>query len=103
MGDLRRELLARMREIRSRVDPEVMERARLAALGKVPYDREAARSIVGRFLESRDDGGAFRRKLEEALRAEGADAAALLSPPEPSGDGTPGPKRPRWRRIGRII
>lgn len=102
MGDLRRDLLARMREIRSRVDPEVMERARLAALGKVPYDREAARTIVGRFLESRDDDGVFRRKLEEALRAEGADADALLSPPTDLDD-PPGPKRPRWRRIGRII
>jgi len=102
MEDSRRELLERMREILSRIDPDVILRARLAAFGKVPYDRGAAREAVGNFLENRDDGGAFLRKLEAALRAEGADAEALLTPPEAPRVDTD-PKRPKWRRIGRII
>jgi len=105
MADSRRELLARMREILSRLDPDVIERARLAAFGKVPYDRGAAREAVGSFLDGRDDDGAFRRKLEEALRAEGVDldalpirsAPPLIDPPDA------GPKRSKWKRIGRII
>jgi len=105
MGDSRRELLARMREILSRIDPDVIERARLAAFGKVPYDRGAARQAVDSFLDNRDDGGAFQRKLEEALRAEGVDLDALpirsTTPPVDSPDA--GPKRPKWKRIGRII
>lgn len=102
--DPRRNLLARMREIRSKLDPKILERARLAVFGKVPYDHDAALAAVARFLESRDDDDAFRRELEAALTREGADARTLLAPldrPEPAPDG--GGKKPKWRRIGRIV
>lgn len=72
MSDLRKELLRQMKAIREKMDPKLVERARLAALGKVPYDSDAAKEAVGHFLDAKRDGGAFRRKLEQALKAEGA-------------------------------
>ncbi|PWC50166.1 hypothetical protein [Azospirillum sp. TSA6c] len=72
MSDLRKELLRQMKAIRERMDPKLVERARLAALGKVPYDSDAAKEAVGHFLDAKRDGGAFRRKLEQALKDEGA-------------------------------
>lgn len=72
MSDLRKELLRQMKAIRERMDPKLVERARLAALGKVPYDSDAAKEAVGHFLDAKRDGGAFRRKLAQALKAEGA-------------------------------
>ena len=72
MSDLRKELLRQMKAIRDRMDPKLVERAKLAALGRVPYDSEAAKEAVGHFLDAKGDGGAFRRKLEQALKAEGA-------------------------------
>ncbi|CAO3419103.1 hypothetical protein [Azospirillum endophyticum] len=72
MSDLRKELLRQMKAIRDRMDPKLVERAKLAALGKVPYDSDAAKEAVGHFLDAKRDGGAFRRKLEQALKAEGA-------------------------------
>ena len=72
MSDLRKDLLRQMKAIREKMDPKLVERARLAALGKVPYDSDAAKEAVGHFLDAKRDGGAFRRKLEQALKAEGA-------------------------------
>ena len=72
MSDLRKDLLRQMKAIREKMDPKLVERAKLAALGKVPYDSDAAKEAVGHFLDAKRDGGAFRRKLEQALKAEGA-------------------------------
>jgi hypothetical protein len=101
MPDLRKDLLRQMRELRARLDPKVIERANLAVFGKVPFDRDNARAAVTRFLDTRDDDGAFRDKLESALRQEGVDAEAALTPPEPPKPTKPFPLKPR--RIGRIV
>lgn len=71
MSDLRKDLLRQMKAIRDRMDPKLVERAKLAALGKVPYDSDSAKEAVGHFLDAKRDGGVFRRKLEQALKAEG--------------------------------
>ena len=76
------------------MDPKLVERAKLAALGKVPYDSDAAKEAVGHFLDAKRDGGAFRRKLEQALKAEGA--ALDLD----NGEQAPPPVKPR--RGGRL-
>ncbi|MGQ9365631.1 hypothetical protein [Azospirillum sp. ST 5-10] len=107
MNDLRKDLLRRMAEIRRGLDPKLLDRARLAAFGKVPFDRDTARAAVARFLDGRDDDGEFRRRLEDALRHEGA--SPDLVPREGAGDA----RRPeradgdrahplKPRRIGRI-
>lgn len=98
--DIRKELLRRMTALRQTIDPKVLNRAKLATFGKVPYDQEAAKQAVSQFLDQRDDGGAFRRKLEQALKQEGAaldlgDAAKDEAPKDESH-----PLKPR--RIGRI-
>ncbi|HYD69634.1 hypothetical protein [Azospirillum sp.] len=97
--DLRKDLLRQMAEIRGRLDPKLVERAKLAAFGKVPYDRDVAKEAVSRFLDARDDGGAFRRKLEDALRREG-EALDLTPDAKPEPKETAHPLKPR--RIGRI-
>lgn len=104
MSDIRKELLRQMRELRGRLDPRVLERARLAVFGKVPFDRDNARDAVNRFLSTRDDDGVFRRRLESALRSEGVDAESALSPPAsdtPEPDPSAPPAKPR--RTGRIV
>ncbi|MCW2247313.1 hypothetical protein M2352_002904 [Azospirillum fermentarium] len=103
MTDLRRQLLRQMEAIRQRLDPKVLDRARWAAFGKVPYDRDEARQAVSLFLDSRDDGGVFRAKLEDALRKEG-ETLDLPAPSPPSADsgGPSGPHPLKPRRTGRI-
>lgn len=99
MSDPRQDLLRQMMALRRRLDPKLLERAKLAVFGKVPYDRENARAAVGEFLDKRDDGGAFRRRLEAALKREGGalnldpDPVRPVEPPagEPAGP----PRRPR--------
>jgi hypothetical protein len=93
MSDLRKDLLRQMKAIREKMDPKLVERAKLAALGKVPYDSDAAKEAVGHFLDAKRDGGAFRRKLEQALKAEGS---AL----DLEGEKAPPPAKPR--RGGRM-
>lgn len=66
--DIRKRVLDQMRVIKRRLDPEVVDRLRLAKEGKVPYDRENARAAVDHFLASRNDGGQFQRKLAERLK-----------------------------------
>jgi len=66
--DIRKQVLEQMRVIKRRLDPDVVDRVRLAKEGKVPYDRENARAAVDHFLQSLDDGGRFRRKLAERLK-----------------------------------
>src|SRR5687767_2513807 len=97
MSDVRKELLRQMQAIRDRMDPKLLERAKLSVFGKVPFDRDNAKEAVGRFLDARDDGGAFRRKLEAELRKEGA---ALDLEGEAKEKPAAHPLKPR--RIGRI-
>lgn len=98
MSDPRKELLRQIKAIREKMDPKLVERAKLAVFGKVPYDSDSARAAVGHFLEARDDGGAFRARLEKALKAEGA--ALDLDPPE---EVNPDPVPPKPRRSGRLF
>lgn len=93
--DPRDELLRQLRAIREKMDPKLVERAKLAVFGKVPYDSASAKEAVGHFLDARGDGGAFRRKLEQALKAEGAELDVGPAKPEP-----PAPVKPR--RGGRM-
>ncbi|MBP2313499.1 hypothetical protein [Azospirillum soli] len=100
MSDVRKELLRQMQAIRERMDPKLLERAKLSVFGKVPYDRDSAKEAVGRFLDAKDDGGAFRRKLETELRKEGA---SLDLEDEAKGEPPAEPAHPlKPRRIGRI-
>ncbi|CAO3442509.1 hypothetical protein GAY33_24810 [Azospirillum brasilense] len=105
MSDVRKDLLRQMKAIRERMDPKLLERAKLSVFGKVPYDRDSAKEAVGHFLDSKDDGGAFRRKLEDALRQDGAsadlpdgDAASDSAGPA---EEPPQPRKPR--RFGRLL
>ncbi len=95
-SDPRKELLQQIKAIRERMDPKLVERAKLAVFGKVPYDSASAKEAVGHFLDGRDDGGAFRRKLEQALKAEGG--SLDLDPP--AAEAPPVPLKPR--RGGRV-
>ncbi|TWA86374.1 hypothetical protein FBZ83_102165 [Azospirillum brasilense] len=109
MSDVRKDLLRQMKAIRERMDPKLLERAKLSVFGKVPYDRDSAKEAVGHFLDSKDDGGAFRRKLEAALRQDGAPAD--LPNRLPDGDSASDssgpaeePSQPRKpRRFGRLL
>ncbi|MEI6985045.1 MAG: hypothetical protein WCK65_02865 [Rhodospirillaceae bacterium] len=85
MTDPRKTLLQMMVDFRRTIDPSVLDRARLASEGKVPYDKVAARAAVRGFLaaKSAKDGGAFQRKLLEALKRE----EAGLPPVEPAPKG----------------
>ena len=100
-SDIRKDLLRRMAALRQTIDPKVLTRTKLAMFGKVPYDQDVAKEAVARFLDARDDGGAFRRKLEQALKQEGATLDLDTGTPkdEPSAE-TAHPLKPR--RIGRI-
>lgn len=73
----RRAALEQLRSLRGRLDPKVLDRLRDAAEGRVPFDRDAAKDVVFRFLEQRQDGGLFASRL----------AAQLKRPPEPDDDG----------------
>ncbi|CAO3376656.1 hypothetical protein [Azospirillum argentinense] len=105
MSDVRKDLLRQMKAIRERMDPKLLERAKLSVFGKVPYDRDSAKEAVGHFLDSKDDGGAFRRKLEAALRRDGAPAE--LPEGDAAGDAAgpaEEPSQPRKpRRFGRLL
>ena len=81
--DPRKTLLQQIADMRKGIDPKVLNRARLASEGKEPYDQEAARVAVRGFLEAKSaaDGGAFKRKLLDALKK--FDAAPPPSEPPP--------------------
>ena len=100
MHDPRKTLLQQIAALRQTIDPKVLNRAKLAAEGKEPYDTEAARAAVNSFLtaKNRQDGGAFQRKLMAALKAGGP------IPPNPTPTPTPTPPSapPPKRRIGRL-
>ncbi len=96
MSDLRKTVLLQIAALRQTIDAKVLERAKMAVFGKIPYDQEGAKQAVANFLEARNDGGVFRHKLEQALQQEGV--TLDLSEPEP-----PPPPHPlKPRRIGRI-
>ena len=97
MSDPRKELLRQIKAIREKMDPKLIERAKLAVFGKVPYDSASAKEAVGHFLDARDDGGAFRRKLEQALKKEGG-TLDVTEPPAPA----PAPLPTKPRRGGRL-
>lgn len=64
---LQRRLLNQITDLRSRMDPKVLDRVRLAHEGKVPFDRQTAGAAVQEFLANRDDDGAFERRLNKAM------------------------------------
>jgi len=101
MSDVRKELLRQMKAIRERMDPKLLERAKLSVFGKVPFDRESAKEAVGHFLDSRKDGGAFRRKLEAELGKEGTSLDLTDEAKKPPIAEPAHPPKPR--RIGRIV
>lgn len=62
------ELVGRMRDLKQKIDPTVLERLRLAQQGQVPYDRDSATEAVRQFLDNRSDGGRFREELASKMR-----------------------------------
>lgn len=96
-ADPRAELLRQMAELRERIGPEVLKKGAAAIQakgetkaepprqpitgekplapwlkpGEVPFDRENAAEGVRKFLESRQDGGSFLRRLTAALKRSG--------------------------------
>ena len=99
--DIRKDLLKRMAALRQTIDPKVLNRTKLAMFGKVPYDQDVAKEAVAKFLDARDDGGAFRRKLEQALKDKGASLDLETAKAEaPKDEAAKHPLKPR--RIGRI-
>ena len=83
--DPRHTLLQQMAILRKGLDPKVLERARLASTGAVPYDKETARAAVRNFLDAKSsaDGGAFKRKLLDALKKYDAAPPPSEAPPRP--------------------
>lgn len=81
MSDPRKTLLDQIAALRSQVDPDLLDRARLAAEGKVPFDRLAARDAVRAFLDGRADGGRFKKQLVEQLKRYDAGERHELPPP----------------------
>lgn len=57
-------------KIRARLDPKVLERAKVVAEGGEVYDKAAAQKVVGEFLRSktRKDGGLFHEELKARLK-----------------------------------
>ena len=95
MNDPRKTLLQQVAALRRTIDPKVLNRAKLATEGKEPYDQDAARAAVSNFLtaKSREDGGAFQRRLMAALKAAGG------TPPNDPPAAPPPSPAPVRRRI----
>ncbi|MEI8395617.1 MAG: hypothetical protein WCF85_12825 [Rhodospirillaceae bacterium] len=95
MTDPRKLLLEQIAALRRTIDPALLNRVRLASEGKEPYDRDAARAAVRGFLTAKTakDGGAFQRRLLEALKKE---AGAPLPVPEPPPRSPPPKRRAGW-------
>ncbi len=64
----RKAVLEQLRALRGRLDPQVLRQLRDAAEGRVPFDRDAAKDVVFRFLEQRQDGGLFASRLADQLK-----------------------------------
>ena len=68
-NDARRDaILVQLRELRDQLDPQVLTQLRNAAVGRVAFDRDAAKDVVFRFLGQRQDGGLFASRLAAHLR-----------------------------------
>jgi hypothetical protein len=65
-----RQIALQAAAIRRKLDPKVLDRAKVVAEGGEIYDREAAQKIVGEFLKgkTRTDGGVFQQELMARLR-----------------------------------
>ncbi|AWK86353.1 hypothetical protein [Azospirillum thermophilum] len=105
-SDPRKDLLRQIRAIREELDPKLVERAKLAVFGKVPYDRDNARAAVAHFLAGRKDGEELRAELERTLGEELPDVGAsgpepIRSEPVKPDSAARHPLKPR--RIGRIV
>jgi len=94
--DPRLTLLQQMAELRKGIDPKVLDRARLASEGKEPYDKEAARAAVRSFLDAKSaaDGGAFKRRLLDALKKLDSEPPAEPSRPAPPQPAKPAATKP---------
>jgi len=56
-------LKRQIRNSQHKLDPEIRRRADIVERGDIPYDREAAREAIDRFLEGRPDGDWMRREI----------------------------------------
>lgn len=94
--DPRKTLLQQIADLRKGIDPKLLDRARLASEGKEPYDKEAARAAVRGFLDAKSaaDGGAFKRKLLEALKHYDANPPADKPQPGKPPSDKPSSSRP---------
>ncbi|MFY7781791.1 MAG: hypothetical protein ACOVQI_11720 [Tagaea sp.] len=65
-----RQIAQQAAAIRRKLDPKVLERAKVVAEGGEIYDREAAQKVVGEFLKgkTRKDGGVFQQELMARMR-----------------------------------
>lgn len=69
----KKKLLAQLREQRKRLDPAVLRKAREAierlttAPGTEPYDKNAAFSVIQKFLENHEDPTGFRERLRQLM------------------------------------
>lgn len=84
-ADAKTTLLRQIRTLRAGIDPAVLKRAEAAARNTpvaraagvkaappppdmVPYDKDAARDAVMRFLQSRNDRGQFAQRLMDMMK-----------------------------------
>lgn len=102
-SDPRKDLLRQIRAIREELDPKLVERAKLAVFGKVPYDRDNARAAVAHFLAGRKDGEELRAELERTLGEELPDVDGDGSVSDPAKPDTAAKHPLKPRRIGRIV
>ena len=72
MSELTDRLKAQIRAIRAKLDPELLRWAERQLTGAEPYDREAARETIERFLRERSGDARFLEKLRAKMSEEGA-------------------------------
>lgn len=93
MADIRKETMGQIRALRRRIDPALLQRVRDAVYKGERSEKDNARAAVASFLDARDDGGAFRAKLEAELARHGRRLDALLpsdaAPPPPTASAKP--------------
>lgn len=84
MADIRKETMGQIRALRRRIDPALLQRVRDAVYKAERSEKDNARAAVASFLDARDDGGAFRAKLEAELARHGRRLDALLPSDAPA-------------------
>lgn len=72
-SDPRKQLLAQLRALRSRVDPAVLAKVLDGLPGWERYDREAAQTAVALFLENHKDSKQFLEDLRQGLSKQVSD------------------------------